>query len=192
MKKDIALDTLGTLLPELYGRDAVHVAVVSGIVAEHGLQPGDHVSIRGFGKEVEITTDSIMRIGIIDPFLNGPVNRGDQVWVLIYPRTIKNLRHVWEHPSVPDEGVRTTSNWSESEAWLRGFIEERAGAGYYEEVIAEAVRHARDGGHWDDETLSFGFDIHGNVPDEFYTHLKNVTGVDVRPENRAKYFSCAC
>jgi hypothetical protein len=42
-----------------------------------------------------------------------------------------------------------------------------------------------------DEYLHFdGEDAHGEIPDEFWTHLEVVTGE--RPPYRPKYFSCSC
>lgn len=97
-----ALDTLGTLIGEECKRDAIHLAVMP-VVAGEELLPGHHVGL----------TDGLARasvvgefLGIVDPFLMGKVREGERFWLFIYPRKITSLRHVWEHPGIPDEPVK--------------------------------------------------------------------------------------
>lgn len=94
-----ALETLGTIIDERAGRDAIHVAV-EPVVAATVLRPGQHVGLyagMAHGKG-SIVTETI---GIVDPFLQRPVNPGERFWLLVYPRQITSLRHVWEHPKFP-------------------------------------------------------------------------------------------
>lgn len=88
-----ALETLGTApLPDSVGRDAIHLAVEPTIARER-LKAGDHVDRNGgfAGK----------RVGIVDPFLRCDVNPGERFWLILYPRTITSLRHVWTSPDFP-------------------------------------------------------------------------------------------
>lgn len=81
-------------------RDAVHIAVIP-VVATHTLYPGHHVGINESGCAYAPNYDyrSDKTIGIVDPFLGGGVNKGEQFWLFLYPGTITSLRHVWTHPA---------------------------------------------------------------------------------------------
>jgi hypothetical protein len=91
-----ALETLGTIITE-GGRDAIHLAV-EPIVAAHTLRPGDHVGI----VDGKATVFADKTLGIVDPFLTASVKKGEKFWMVIYPRTIGSLRHVWTHPDFAD------------------------------------------------------------------------------------------
>ena len=52
----------------------------------------------------------------------------------------------------------------------------------YEEIIERALE---DPGY-----MSFGDDISGDIPDEFWDHVEAIAGK--RITERASYFSCAC
>lgn len=99
-----ALDTLGSVIGPNEKRDAVHLAVVPAVAA-HRLYPGDHVGFYyGTNTAVKVTGNGApKRIGIVDPFLEGRIEKGDMFWLMIYPRKITSLRHVWTHPDVPEE-----------------------------------------------------------------------------------------
>jgi hypothetical protein len=77
-------------------RDAVHVAVIP-VTAGETLNPGQHVGIL-YDDHVG---ESAEPIGIIDPFLQKPVRRGQKCWLIMYPGTVVGLRHEWDHPSLP-------------------------------------------------------------------------------------------
>jgi hypothetical protein len=85
---------LGQLCADDARRDAIHIAVAP-VVANETLNAGDHVGLteRGFG------TLSEPWVGIVDPFLAAPVERGQRFWLFLYPNTITGLRHVWSHPA---------------------------------------------------------------------------------------------
>ncbi len=98
-----ALDTLGTIIDETAQRDAIHLAV-EPCVAGVTLHAGMHV---GRGDEGTYTYVAANMLGIVDPFLKKAVMPGERFWLVVYPRQITSLRHVWEHPAFPAEPQQT-------------------------------------------------------------------------------------
>lgn len=93
-----ALETLGMIIDEKAGRDAIHLAVEPSIAGEK-LYPGQHIGlVNGVA-----TTTAPKKVGIVDPFLNGFVPQGEMFWLVVYPRQITSLRHVWTHPDFPEK-----------------------------------------------------------------------------------------
>lgn len=200
-----ALETLGTIISENEKRDAIHLAVIP-MVAEHRMVPGAHVGI----VEGKASAYTAKRIGIVDPFLTQDVMEGERFWLVIYPRKITSLRHVWTHPDIDEETVPVKvvhADKATSEQWLRNFLtsrdvnpdshpyapddDELEGMTAYACVLDKALqRETSDKGGEDD--LFFGFDIYGSIPPEFWDHVEVVTGRTIPKENRAEYFSCAC
>jgi hypothetical protein len=186
-----ALETLGTCpIPDDAGRDAIHLAVepaIAGEILEAGEQVGLVLGPSG-PRAVRIypASSSVQPLGIVDPFLARPVSAGERFWLVVFPRTITSLRHVWSHPNFPEpvDG----SQRAKSERWLRDFCD-RSDCPSYEEVVAMAIQH-QDGEHWEESLLSRGRDAHGEIPVEFWDHVENVTGQKM--ERRATWFSCSC
>ena len=182
-----ALETLGYVISEKEARDAIHLAV-EPVIAGETLQPGQHIGLTA-GK---IATSSEPHLGIVDPFLVQPVRANERFWLVVYPRQIRSLRHVWEHPAFPASRETSTgaSNRAASEQWIRDFVA-RSDCPGYEAVIAAAVDVDRD--PLDDDYLYFyGKDAHGEIPAEFWTHVEIVTGKTIPPTQRATRFSCSC
>jgi hypothetical protein len=199
-----ALNTLGTCpIPDL-GRDAIHLAVVPAIAGDP-LWAGEHVSYdpkTQFAKRV-IHTDPDA-VGIVDPFLSVPVKEGVRFWLIVYPRTIESLRHVWTHPAFPAEArvdsihvthVRRefSATPQESEQWLRAYISDHMRLDDNEDsdwrdtitsFIAKAVNST------DDYLVVKGIEANGEIPVVFWDHVENYAGKPV--VNRARYFSCSC
>lgn len=96
-----ALAVLGTIITgKGVGRDAIHLAVEPAI-AGMKLHPGDDVGVAdglawrdGFAK--------VKTVGIVDPFLKRAVQEGEEFLLVVYPRQITSLRHVWSHPDFPE------------------------------------------------------------------------------------------
>ncbi len=199
-----ALETLGTIIDDTQKRDAIHLAVIPAVAGQR-LEAGWHVTMVDGIASTADEGDEDPPLGIVDPFLKRPVKKGEHFWLVIYPRTIKSLRHVWAHPAFPDEPTATVTVTHEdrsdevpaaiaglrklqSEKWLRDFCS-RSNCPSYEVVIG--VVAGGDSGSWDDEYLHFnGSDAHGDIPDEFWMHAEVVLGRKL--EQRAKYFSCSC
>lgn len=78
-------------------RDAVHIAVAPATAAVR-LAPGQHVGLVREG-DPELVAPGEQNVGIVDPFLAGPVEPGQRFWLFLYPGTITGLRHVWTHPA---------------------------------------------------------------------------------------------
>lgn len=182
-----ALETLGFIHERDEKRDAIHLAV-EPISAGMPLRPGEDVKMEN-GQAVRAASP-LDGVGIVDPFLRDNVQPGQRFWLVIYPRKIHSLRHVWTHPSFPDEPgteAPTAATGKEaSEAWLRDFCAKSDCPGY-ETVIAAALDCD------DDEFLHFdGKDAHGEIPPEFWGHVEVVTGRKIAPDCRASWFSCSC
>jgi hypothetical protein len=193
-----ALETLGTIIGSGEARDAIHLAV-EPVVAGQRLLPGQDIGLVD-GKAF-VAKNCPKALGIVDPFIVGQVEEGDRFWLVVYPRQIKSLRHVWEHPdfassqdivssnAVPaDAALPVLHDKEVSERWLRDFIA-NADCPEYETVIAAALNNTS----WSKEYLHFdGRDAHGEIPPEFWTHVEIVTGKSIAQEDRAEYFSCSC
>jgi hypothetical protein len=92
---------LGGRPPENAGRDAVHVAVVPCVAGEE-LWAGYRVIRAKSGRFVRAFIEDevgLNVLGVVDPFLRGPVLENQRFWLFLLPDTITSLRHVWTHPS---------------------------------------------------------------------------------------------
>lgn len=186
-----ALETLGMIIDEGAGRDAIHLAV-EPVVAAHVLRPGDHIGLDEHGHASVVASP----LGIVDPFLKNAVEPGQRFWLVVYPRQITSLRHVWEHPAFPAEdrqpNVEPHSECSASEAWIREWAANIPLS--YETVMdgaREYVSSRRTGGYG--EYLCFGGLLEDEyVPDEFWSHYEKVTGEKVDDDHRGSFFTCSC
>lgn len=187
-----ALETLGSIIGDGAGRDAIHLAVEPSIAAET-LYPGQHVGFvdGGIGR-------CKAPVGIVDPFLVGAVHVGQRFWLVVYPRQITSLRHVWTHPAFDEAQIAVIGpDKAASEEWLRDFCAHSDCPGY------DSVMAVINGGSGvqldeysgrsriDGDYMHFdGSDAHGEIPDEFWDHIEIVTGK--KATHRASYFSCSC
>lgn len=98
-----ALDSLGTILNGTEHRDAIHLGV-EPVIAGMPLIAGDRIGIKD-GKAYRLKSrydrGSLKYMGIVDPFLSIPIQVDERFWLVVPPRTITSLRHVWEHPDFP-------------------------------------------------------------------------------------------
>ena len=87
---------LGELITDshLPYRDAIHVALAR-VRAGERLLPGQRIAMVN-GKAIRRVDHSD---GIVDPFLRGAVESGQEFWMLLHPQTITSLRHDWTHPA---------------------------------------------------------------------------------------------
>lgn len=173
-------------------RDAIHIAVIP-LEAGEQLYPGCEVGVLSDGR----ASRNMPAIGIVDPFIGGfkSIEKGQRAWVLLYPKTITGLRHVWHHPDIPDEVTEPASivniekePMSESEKWLRNYavrcnpyIENN------EDAFRKMMNEAADG-----YVYMYGKDCHsaGDVDPQFFIHYSNYIG-KVKTQDDFEY-SCSC
>ena len=176
-----ALATLGTIITD-GGRDAIHLAV-EPIEAAHDLMPGEHIGI--INGRASMNTDK--KLGIVDPFLPGVVGKGQKFWLIVYPRQITSLRHVWEHPDFSGETKpNIESEFDKSQAWIRDFAESIDQT--YNRLMEAADLWVSQGDYTYDNSESYK-DHYDKFP-EFWEHYENVRGVQVADKDR--FFTCSC
>lgn len=203
-----ALETLGTIIDEHQKRDAIHLAVTP-VVAGEDLRPGRAIGIID-GKAWSDGwdgTDMAPIVGIVDPFLAAPVRKGQHFWLVVYPRKITSLRHVWTHPQIPDAETPSVrkDTVAVSERWLRDFCDNHDMPGYdttmslLGELVGDPNKESQYPNKKEDvekfgDTIIFGgHDAHCEIPPEFWGHYENVTGYTVpRSLRGATYFGCTC
>lgn len=92
---EIVLGEISTL--EKGVKDAIHLAVYVATAGEL-LKPGDTVTVSEIGKAYKTVNNPV---GIVDPFMNRNIFYGENFYVLVMPKTTSNLRHSWDHPTLP-------------------------------------------------------------------------------------------
>lgn len=181
-----ALATLGTIIDDKQKRDAIHLAVMP-VIAGMNLSVGDDIGIVD-GLATRLTP---IKLGIVDPFLKEVVKEGEHFWLIIYPRQINSLRHVWSHPGISDEIETQAIDKSFSEKWMRNWAMENVSYDYYGESgkLDEdtAYSFAIKAGH----TNNIGpyEDAREHINNEWWNHWESITGTK---GDRDSYFSCAC
>ncbi len=179
-----ALDSLGEILPTDPGRDAIHLAT-HAVTSEERLFPGQHIGLTG-GKA---STSAEKLIGIVDPFLPGAVHPGQMFWLVLYPRTITSLRHVWTHPDFSAEPVKADARdvREASKQYLEDFADRLFSYEDEGSQLQMLIDGIEGGGSFGTD-IEYGPDLEPS--DELYRHYAIYTGKEapVRPE----YFRCAC
>lgn len=198
---------LGALLTEIGERDAIHVAIIP-VIAATRLYPGSPVMIDTDTMTARGSSPDIKAVrAIADPFLEAIIEQGEMFYACLPPNTVTGMRHHWEHPSFTEKSAETKRqkpSKEESLKWLEDFCKTadcpsldillKAATGQelpnpYPEYYDCACQVWSHGG--DESYLHFnGRDAHGEIPDEFWGHVENYTGLKC-PE-RPKYFSCSC
>lgn len=185
-----ALATLGTIIDLTAGRDAIHLAV-EPVSAGERMFPGQHVSLAN-----GIAKASGKLVGIVDPFLPGAVHEGQMFWLVVYPRQITSLRHVWEHPNFPasgDPAPKADDLKATSEAWMRNYADEIDEG--YGTLISAATAHLDSGAYFYGAESDGGY--HGKFEGEsthpdFWHHYQIITGRVVPSEDQGNFFTCSC
>lgn len=186
-----ALETLGTILHNKEKRDAIHLAVIR-VQAERNLKKGEDVGVdpATANDETPIANGHYDNIGIVDPFLTvDTVKKGQEFWLVIYPRKITSLRHVWSHPAFADETVIRQIDDSTkqlSKEWIRRFAESISQD--YDSLMAAAKKWDEEDERTYDNSESYKNNWGGF--DEFWDHYEIVTGKVVA--NKQSFFACSC
>jgi hypothetical protein len=183
-----ALETLGMIHTRDEKRDAIHLAVMP-VTAARALEPGEHIGV----KDGRASNAYMPHVGIVDPFLgNGPMN-GDRFWLVIYPRKIQSLRHVWSHPAFPDELPEPAPAESGEMASAKAAIHYvAADLGVSDEALMDGAKTwLESNGSWEaymhfGDDLSYGWDM-----DSFWNAYALLTGAEVPEKYRQAFFSCA-
>ena len=185
-----ALETLGTIIDEKAGRDAIHLAVEPAIAAQK-LYPGQDVGFVEGG-----VGPCANPLGIVDPFLKAPVQQGERFWLVVYPRQITSLRHVWTHPAFPEAAApRSTEDKAKSEMWLRNFCSTSDGPDYDTLIAVATLGESGESDYYkcyiEGDYLHVGGQYaHGDIPPELWDHVEIVTGQKMG--KRPSFFSCSC
>lgn len=203
-----ALETLGMIHTKPEARDAIHLAV-EPVEAGESLEPGENILIRN-GKAYGCRRDNGHAVGIVDPFLQNDVKKGDKFWLVLYPRTITSLRHVWSHPAfdaVPDLPVAKAGPTPQEEAYqwiveyanrLTLMVAESYDGEYQdgvsaEELIDTAMSHVNSGSSWGGDYLVRGGAFEGvGTEREFWNKLAIYKGINIPEDDRNSFFSCSC
>lgn len=187
-----ALESLGTIIGAGEARDAIHLAV-EPVMAGQRLLPGQDIGLVD-GKAFT-AKNCPKALGIVDPFIVGQVEEGERFWLVVYPRQIKSLRHVWEHPDfarshdAPSQDVFVVPAGSgvsndPHRGWIVAYCQ-RIGC-TYDEIMdaAEAYqlggRYWVQGGRWEGTYLD----------EDFWVHWAAITGKTV--DDTGSFFSCSC
>jgi hypothetical protein len=189
-----ALETLGTIIDDTQKRDAIHLAV-EPVRAGQRLYPGDHITVKDGVARKALIGESL---GIVDPFLTKEVLRGEMFWFVMYPRQVRSLRHVWSHPSFPDEPEKASTKAPETnlpaetrdvmraKAWIRGYADE-LNVGYHD--LMESAKAWIDDGDY----MVRGGILEGiSTSDKFWEQYEVATGQKVDEDKQVSFFSCSC
>lgn len=213
-----ALETLGKIHQYTEHRDAIHLGV-EPVEAGERLSPGDHIFLRD-GKAYSIRCTSMKGLGIVDPFLTEAVEPGQRFWLVVYPREITSLRHVWEHPDFPDsQETEADAQPTEDQLHKMNVLigEEKACALQRIRDYAASLSDPEYGDDEDDEVftitaeelintamhnittsgwgdfISKGGLLEGiSTSAQFWEDLAIYKGIDIPHNKRQNFFSCSC
>lgn len=198
-----ALDTLGKIIDKNQGRDAIHLAV-EPLMAGENLQPGADVGIGKDGKAYNTLYKNGMSVdfwpqkhlGIVDPFLGDTVRKGQWFWMVIYPRKINSLRHVWSHPDIPDDRPIPIEAMSAADAKKR-LAQIARELDPDDPLTVEDYIEGMEKGYWCDGGRWEGYGRRHHKPSkEAFDLYEKIFGCrpateDERPEEDW-YFTCSC
>lgn len=200
-----ALETLGLPIGTEAKRDAIHIAV-EPVTASQALLPGEHVGRLHDGTYGPTEAP----LGIVDPFRVGTIPKGGRFWLLVYPRRITSLRHVWDHPDFPAAGMpsdeeiagtvttRLTRSLAakKAEDYLREIaasmpsLDSTGQPPTYDELMAAAANRRNDPNfYWSDGRA---FEGYPGLPDDFWEAYADITGHVSSHDPGTDWFSCSC
>jgi len=182
-----ALDILGRVITDedQIGRDAIHLAV-EPVVAGQTLHAGMEVGRRADGT---FGYSNITKtLGIVDPFIRDIIQIGEKFLLVIYPRQITTLRHVWEHPEFGPDVINPATV---TESKLYHVILESSGLNKINtiktirQITSLGLKEAKD---LTDNCPSFVMEhVSYDVAETAYNHLKTVADaqiVEAKPQEK--------
>ena len=197
-----AFQTLGTIIKETEvkdgEKDAIHLAVYQ-VVAGENLCAGEKIGL--VNGQARKARGEIKALGIVDPFIednHGNVRAGQYFWLIVFPRQITSLRHVWSHPdfleNVKEKKAPAKKKiMTESEKYIRD-LAKRVGITY--EVLMEGAADYLDDKRgrkkWASRIIGGSMMEGEGVPQQFWPHYEKVTGTRIPDKFRGSFFSCAC
>lgn len=179
---------LGELITGEQSRDAIHIAVAP-VIAGMDLHPGDHIGFSGNAYTVGINAE---HIGIVDPFLKGPVRQGDKFYMFLYPNTITSLRHDWTHPAFQEEDnvakyeptFLKLKGPTKEEQWIKEYAESINTT--YDDLMEAADNYQKHGSYF-----CQGGDFEGEyISDEFWDKYEIIRKQKI--DDRGSFLSCSC
>jgi hypothetical protein len=174
-------------------RDAIHFAVAPVKSADRFL-PGEHVGLNDKGEAAQVDNP----IGIIDPFLKKAVEPGEFVWIMLYPKTVTNLRHDWSHPAFEQCEAHLAQKEKEASIeWLKIYARDNCP---YDVESSETTAdpdypYKQFMANINSGSIFYnGSDLHGakelDRPDELFHHLSIVLGRTVTADGFV--YNCSC
>lgn len=180
---------IGSTPPPDGKRDAIHFAVAP-VKSSDRFLPGEHVGLNEKGEAAQVDNP----IGIVDPFLKKAVEQGDTFWLMLYPKTVTNLRHDWSHPAFDEAQKKVEETLkAASVEWLKNYAAEHCpydtDEGGRDSAYDRFMENVKTG------TIFYhGSDLHGlgevDQPEELFRHLSVVLGRHVGGESFN--YSCSC
>lgn len=208
-----ALETLGSIHTRSEQRDAIHLAV-EPVIAAHKLKIGEDIGLKD-GKAVShkyTKNREVKLLGIVDPFLKNDVEEGESFWLVIYPRQITSLRHVWSHPDIQGtkdiDVIKSEVLTAKQIAyqWISDYADNLSGsysdgwdedANYAnitaEDLIETALSHIDSTSQWGGDYLVYGGLLEGVYTSaEFWDYLAIYLERNIPEDKRNNFFSCSC
>jgi hypothetical protein len=206
-----AQENIGKLIDDDQERDAVHMAMAP-VTADECLMPGENIGFLTNGTElvggesnlIDNGGEGVEFIGIVDPFLQKPVEKGQRFMMWLYPNTVTSLRHAWVHPSFenlypkpehanplmiePVEPVkRLDMAYIAAREWMERFADDDCDLNY-DEIMEGAEDYLKNGA-----TLFDGPKYDGSYAgSEFWENFQVLTGREIDEDKRGSFFSCSC
>lgn len=174
---------LGKIIAQPQQRDAIHIAVAP-VIATEKLYPGQEVvwgdAHTNDGVRAGVVGE--MPLGIVDPYLKGPVFPNQTFWMFLMPGTVTVVRHEWVHPAFSAHVAGAVG----SEKYVRDMAER------LDMTPGRLIEAAKDFLH-EGRYLTGGSEMEGEfTPPEFWPHFENLTGIKVDEDHRENFFSCSC
>jgi len=180
---------IGRILSEdqSWEKDAIHVPIYP-VVAASILSPGTRVAFTPgdeFTTVVAAKDEETPAVGVIDPFLEAPVQPGERCWMFLFPGTITQLRHDWTHPFIVEAHSK---RYAAATQFMKMAAHE---LGMSVQQLLEVVGEFIETG----EQYCLNVDTPNmwyEAGEEFWQHFQTLTGKKVPAGYEASPFRCAC